>query len=199
MKQKSGPLSAAVPSLQKGFTLVELLLTIGIVAVLAVAVIITLNPGELLRQSRDSSRISDMSTLKTAITTYITDGGGKAPIGAADTCYAHASSTLTDCSTRFAGGGTPALSDSANIDGTGWIPIDFTAMSNNSPIYTLPVDPINNATYFYAYKADPIQMHFEVNAKMESARYANGGDGDVESTDGGDNPNLLESGSALNL
>src|SRR3989338_2108717 len=48
----------------KGFTLIELLVVIAIIAVLAVAVILTLNPAELLKQARDSTRVSDMSTLK---------------------------------------------------------------------------------------------------------------------------------------
>lgn len=39
---------------RKGFTLIELLIVIGILAVLATAVIMVLNPAELLKQARDS-------------------------------------------------------------------------------------------------------------------------------------------------
>ncbi len=58
---------------QKGFTLIELLVVIAIIAILAVVVILTLNPAELLRQSRDSNRVSDFATLKSAIGLYSED------------------------------------------------------------------------------------------------------------------------------
>ena len=38
-----------------------------------------------------------------------------------------------------------------NTDSTGWIPIDFTVSNSNRYITTLPVDPINDGTYFYSY------------------------------------------------
>ena len=47
---------------KKGFTLIELLIVIAIIAILAVVVVLVLNPAELLRQSRDSQRLSDIST-----------------------------------------------------------------------------------------------------------------------------------------
>ncbi len=62
--------------LKKGFTLVELLIVIGILAVLATATVLILNPGELLAQGRDSSRISDMNTLNSAMSVYLTDKTG---------------------------------------------------------------------------------------------------------------------------
>ena len=51
----------------KGFTLLELLIVIGILAILAGVVVLVLNPAELLRQARDSQRISDLSTMRSAI------------------------------------------------------------------------------------------------------------------------------------
>ena len=55
---------------QKGFTLIELLIVIAIIAILAVVVVLTLNPAELLRQARDSNRISDFATIKSALALY---------------------------------------------------------------------------------------------------------------------------------
>ncbi|MBI2888821.1 MAG: prepilin-type N-terminal cleavage/methylation domain-containing protein, partial [Candidatus Liptonbacteria bacterium] len=49
---------------EKGFTLIELLVVIAIVAILAVVLILTLNPAQILAQSRDSTRISDLNTVK---------------------------------------------------------------------------------------------------------------------------------------
>ena len=45
--------------MKKGFTLVELLIVIGIVAILATIVVLVINPVELLKESRDSRRLSD--------------------------------------------------------------------------------------------------------------------------------------------
>ena len=60
-------------SKQKGFTLIELLIVIAIIAILSVVVVLTLNPAEMLRRSRDSNRVSDLSIMKTAICLYLAD------------------------------------------------------------------------------------------------------------------------------
>src|SRR3989344_4392766 len=57
---------------KSGFTLLELLIVIAIIAILSVALVIVLNPAETLRKSRDAQRLSDLSTLKTAIGLYLT-------------------------------------------------------------------------------------------------------------------------------
>ena len=59
-------------SKNSGFTLLELLIVIAIIAVLSVALVIVLNPAEALRKSRDAQRISDLTTLKKAIGLYLT-------------------------------------------------------------------------------------------------------------------------------
>src|SRR3989338_10096227 len=72
-----------------GFTLIELLVVIAIVAVLSVVVVLALNPAELLRQARDSNRISDLATLKSALSFYSTDVSGNAlySLGNGANCY----------------------------------------------------------------------------------------------------------------
>ncbi|HLD61872.1 MAG TPA: prepilin-type N-terminal cleavage/methylation domain-containing protein [Patescibacteria group bacterium] len=55
-----------------GFTLLELLIVITILAILAVIIIFVLNPAETLRKSRDVQRLSDLATLKNAISLYTT-------------------------------------------------------------------------------------------------------------------------------
>lgn len=68
---------------------------------------------------------------------------------------------------------------------------------NNLPKF--PVDPINDREYKYSYACDKTIKTFEINAKMESARYAQGGKDDMESTDGGDQPGIYEVGTDLGL
>jgi len=176
---------------KKGFTLIELLVVIAIVAVLAVTVILTLNPAQLLRQARDSNRTQDLSTMKSAISLYLADVSSPS-LGTSTLCYGHTSSSVS-CAARFTGG-TQTLSSSLAITGSGWIPVNFTAISAGSPISALPVDPVNNTVYFYAYKPDSTNGTFEMNADMESTKFANGGSADVESTDGGNSATLYEVG-----
>ena len=66
-------------SFSRGFTLIELLVVIAIIAILAVVVVLTLNPAEMMREARDSNRLSDLATLQSAINLYNTD----AAVGAA--------------------------------------------------------------------------------------------------------------------
>ncbi|HUY69785.1 MAG TPA: prepilin-type N-terminal cleavage/methylation domain-containing protein, partial [Candidatus Tyrphobacter sp.] len=53
------------------FTLIELLIVVGIIAILAAAVILVLNPAELLAQSRDGTRVEDLQALETGLGMYI--------------------------------------------------------------------------------------------------------------------------------
>lgn len=182
----------------KGFTLIELLVVIAIVAILSVVVILTLNPAELLRQARDSNRTADMATLKSAISLFLADGQ---TVLATDyeTCYMTAATT--NCDTYFPSTNYDATSTATSqaVNGTGWIPVDFSDISSGSPIGNLPIDPINNATYFYGYAASSTNSVFKVVANMESSRYANGGADDVESGDGGSAAALYEVGTNLSL
>lgn len=176
--------------------MIELLVVIGIIAILAVVVILTINPAELLRQARDSSRISDLGTLKAALSLYLADVTTPVLSPSYSNCYQTAGSG-GGCSV-FVSGQTSVASSSRAVNGNGWLPVNFGSMSSGAPIGTLPVDPVNDATYFYAYAASS-SLVFEIDANMESNRYKNGGNNDVESRDGGDNSTEYEVGTAPGL
>jgi hypothetical protein len=161
-----------------------------------VTVILTLNPAQLLRQARDSNRTQDLATLKSALSLYLADVASPSLGASSSHCYAHSSSTLTACNTgtRFSTAGTVVTSTALTTAGSGWLPVNFTAISAGSPISSLPVDPVNSATYFYAYRADTTNLTFEINADMESTKFAQSGSSDVESTDGGNVATIYEVG-----
>ncbi|MFH1840871.1 MAG: prepilin-type N-terminal cleavage/methylation domain-containing protein [Candidatus Shapirobacteria bacterium] len=75
---------------QAGFTLVELLVVIGILAVLTSIVLVAVNPGRQLAQARDTERRADVNTILTATTAYMADpdNNGALPTGLTTLCTA---------------------------------------------------------------------------------------------------------------
>jgi prepilin-type N-terminal cleavage/methylation domain-containing protein len=185
--------------MKRGFTLIELLIVIGIVAALSIVTLLLLNPADLLRQSRDATRFSDMSALKNAVAIYLT-GVSSPDLGSGTTCYTSNSATTAQCGGIFSATYSSALaSTSTAINGTGWLPIDFTTLSSGTPVSQLPLDPVNDDAHYYAYAASPSTGSFEIDANMESAKYIHNGGKDAESTDGGDNADWYETGNAPGL
>ena len=187
-------------STKKGFTLLELLIVIGVLAVLATATLLVLNPVEILRQSRDSTRISDMASLKNAISIYVTgvddpdlDGG---TTSCSTLCYVNAASVTSNCGGRHSSK-TTTEDSTRETDASGWIPIDFEDIPGGSPIAVLPIDPTNNADYFYSYACDNTNKTFELNTEFESTKYLT--TEDYDGTDGGNGATTYEVGTDPDL
>ncbi len=153
----------------KGFTLLELLIVISIIAILSVIIVIVLNPAEILRKSRDAQRISDLSTLKSALAIYATSSSSPQLDGTSgtpnDLCVGGATPKLWVSVNTLGGGGvtitdaTPpaawtqaaatwiqntSATGASLVDGTGWIPVNLGSITGGSPISNMPVDPVNN-------------------------------------------------------
>jgi prepilin-type N-terminal cleavage/methylation domain-containing protein len=216
---------------RKGFTLIELLVVIAIIAILSIVVVLTLNPAEMLRRSRDSNRMSDLGVIKTAIALYLADVS-TTNMGTPGICYMQPSipatvyeftnsqlntataTAATTCatwfssnSTAFTVGGGRAVN--TGVTSTSWIPINLSLISSGAPIGQWPVDPQpgagspaagnSNAGHFYSFVTTSTNNGYKLAAKMESANYSASGTSDVESTDGGTNVNMFETGSNLSL
>lgn len=195
---------------RKGFTLIELLVVITIIAILSVVVVLALNPAEMLRQGRDQSRLSDMDILNHAIALFQTDQAvvnGTSSLGTPNTIYlslpdltlsGNQTSTCASLGLSTPPGGYSYQCTSPqsyrNVNGTGWIPINFTKLSTGSPISTLPVDPANSSSsgLYYTYVVGG--NLYEVTAGIESQKYGTGGTNDVIANDGGSLPNTYEKG-----
>ncbi|MFA6135942.1 MAG: LamG-like jellyroll fold domain-containing protein [Candidatus Paceibacterota bacterium] len=181
------------------FTLVELLVVIGILAVLTTAVVIILNPSDYLAQARDSRRLNDLSLLNnslqnleaidptisfgTSLTVYIS-----IPDDASSTCGTLGLPNLPS-------GYTYNCVSTANLtktDGTGWVPVNFTTQSIVQ-LSALPIDPTNTPTDGLYYTYTP-GGSWEINTILESNKYRLSGDKDRVSSDGGDSYSMYEIG-----
>lgn len=63
----------------KGFTLIEILVVIGIIAVLAAIVLIAINPARQFAQANNSQRVSNVNAVLNAIGQYVSDNQGDLP------------------------------------------------------------------------------------------------------------------------
>ena len=160
---------------QSSFTLIELLIVIGILAILVASVIVILNPAQLLAQARDSKRQQDLSALNQALQT-ITALDQTLSFGSSSVVY----TSLPDSSSTCGSWGLPSLPSGwnyhcvstttlQNTDGTGWIPVNFKTTGVVS-LSALPTDPQNTSStgLYYTYVTGG---SYELTALFESSKY----------------------------
>ncbi|HVM77285.1 MAG TPA: LamG-like jellyroll fold domain-containing protein [Candidatus Paceibacterota bacterium] len=193
------------------FTLVELLIVIAIIAIVAVVLTLVLNPAELLRQSRDANRLSDMSSIQKALAL---SSVATTTLGNSSTTYlsvpdpAATTTAGSDCSalglTAPYGWAyhCPASSTYKNINGTGWLPINFQNLQSPPAFSVLPIDPVNTSSsgLFYTYTparngAGTLSVVLE-SAKYEKQYAVNGGGMDPSRYSVGDSQ-LVQQGEGL--
>ena len=166
---------------KKGFTLIELLIVIGILAILATVAILVINPTELLRRGRDSVRLRDLNTLKSAIGLYLTDVVNPDLDTNYSVCGSRISTSLLVPSASCTVGSLTCLgatsTTQSRTDGTGWIPVNFDGMSTRSPLGALPIDPTNASSVgaagqlYYTYTCNNSRLTFLLTGRLESSFY----------------------------
>lgn len=160
----------------------------------------------------DDQRLRDLRSLSSLIDLYRVQGGLSVTLAPLNTCADENEKTI------FVSLPSPQILPEPppgwkwqisptpqNIDGTGWVPIDFTKLPAGELLKRLPIDPVNSAALprgkrlFYAYVCHRLGRQFELSANMESAHHARGGEGDVESKDFGSWPYVYEEGTNRTL
>jgi len=109
---------------QGGFTLLEVLLVVAIIAILAGIVIIAINPGKQLGDTRNAQRQADVTTILNAVYQYALDNNGVVP------------ATITATPTEVCKTGTaPATCTSSTL-------IDLSVVTASGKyVASMPIDP----------------------------------------------------------
>jgi prepilin-type N-terminal cleavage/methylation domain-containing protein len=182
---------------EKGFTLMELLIVLALIAILAAILIAVINPGAIMTRGRDTQRKGDLRNLSAATDAYIADigiganlpwimpGRGNCTSTTATGNIFYSISTTTNPNgwpTSPSGTATGTTSTAAN--GTGWVPLNFQA-STIIGLSSLPLDPRNGitsggVTFAYSFTCDT-NFNYEYAAKLE-------GDLSAMANDGGNRP-----------
>jgi prepilin-type N-terminal cleavage/methylation domain-containing protein len=162
----------------RSFTLIELLVVVALIAVLAVAVILSLNPSELLKQGRDSTRLSDLQNLNKSLSWFEADTGGTGFMGSSSVIYVSIPDTTSTCSNL----GLPippsgysyhcvTQQNLQKTDGSGWIPVNFNQISFGKTLTKLPIDPTNQTSTgnYYTYVAGG---SWKLTTILESEKYS---------------------------
>jgi len=120
---------------KSGFTLLEILLVIGIIAILAGIVIIAINPSKQLAQVRNFQRKSDIKQLYNAITQYYIDNS------------AYPATLSTTALTEICNTGSVA-STSTSTSGVNCATAGLTNLSTLVPTYlvSIPTDPTGSSS-----------------------------------------------------
>jgi len=180
---------------KKGMTLVEILVVMAIISILFASFFYIWNTIDIFRKSRDSKRSNDLQLLDTALKTILSTERN-INLGEENIIYTSLPDSSSTCGSYNL---VPLFSSYSyqcqtsenylKVDGNGWLPINFT-LGKILTIPVLPIDPLNNKDYFYAYQVR--QGHYKLTAKFESqtniSKMAN---------DGGFEPTLYEVGSDL--
>lgn len=153
-----------------GFTLVEMVVVISMIALLSGLLVVLIDPLEMRRKARDVVRLVDLNNLLQAIESYNTD----------NSLPPDQEGILRRSDQSVMEGQAPQLSD-----GRGWLGTDL-----SGSLAKLPTDPLNVWPYVYRYKR--AAKKFEVDAVMEEYT-------DLMRNDNGNGDNRYELGTDLGL
>ncbi len=128
----------------KGFTLIEILVVIGIIAILAAIVIVAINPSRQFAQARNTQRESNVSTILNAIGQNEADNKGKTLDST--TCPGIATVPVAAATHIGTGGGFVNLGCLAPTYIASSIPFDPNDGTAGDTQYTISISGINQYT-----------------------------------------------------
>jgi prepilin-type N-terminal cleavage/methylation domain-containing protein len=179
----------------KGMTFIEMLVVMAIISILFASFFYIWNTMDIFRKSRDSKRINDLQLLDSALKTLLSTERN-INLGQENVIYTSLPDSSSTCGSYNL---LPLFSPYSyrcqtsqnylKVDGNGWLPVNFT-LGKILMVSVLPIDPLNNKDYFYAYQVR--HGRYKLTARFETktniSKMAN---------DGGFEPTLYEVGSDL--
>jgi prepilin-type N-terminal cleavage/methylation domain-containing protein len=179
----------------KGMTLIEMLIVVTTISILFASFFYFWNTMDIFRKSRDSKRINDLQLLDTALKTLLSTEKN-INLGEENIIYTSLPDSSSTCGNYNLLPLFPPYSyrcqtsdNYLKVDGNGWIPVNFT-LGKILTISVLPIDPLNNKDYFYAYQVR--YGRYKLTARFESQTNIS-----KMVNDGGFEPTLYEVGSDL--
>src|SRR3989344_5572420 len=168
----------------RGFTMLELLLGVGILAFLFTIVVVFLDPASILAETRDSTRISELQKLHDVI--YLARISNSALLSNVQQNVIYVSLPDTDGDQYCNEYALPvveapwnyrclaSVETISNTDGNGWIPVNLSLVAQTQggeTLSRLPVDPKNNEAYFYTYNGGATVGSYSLVVRLESEKY----------------------------
>lgn len=71
---------------KKGFTLIEVLVVVALIAILAAITIVAINPAKNFADARNATRSSDINSILNAVSQYLSDGNTVGSLGTIPAC-----------------------------------------------------------------------------------------------------------------
>jgi len=144
-----------------GFTLIEILVVIGLIAILAAIVLIAINPGRQFAQARNSQRQSNVETILNAIGQRMADNKGVFAGGGCTEISTFATTSIDVASGGVAGGSLVDQDFATNCLVPTYIP-------------ALPIDPAGVAAPLTGYqlREDAVTHRIMVCAPLASSETA---------------------------
>lgn len=155
--------------MKKAFTLVEIVLTIGIVFILFGTALVVINPKDFFKKSRDNTRLKDIALIAEALEEYRLKNG----------IYPLTDDTLYISNTSAVGGQLLPASG-------GWLNADLSPYLQRQYI-----DPVNNSEYNYQLLKSGQDYEIDVKLEYYTQKHTNDGGNNDERFEVGTFLNLI--------
>ena len=186
-----------------------LLITLALLVILAIGFVV-FNPLERMRESRDTERINDLTSLKKAIDTYISNNAKDIAATSGLLCSSCSSGKEVFSYRLVKINGTKTVEkQKLFVNATGWVPLDLARNSRlgQTPLKILPLDPLEKGytirtklpffskdeDFVYTFTAG-IDNKYKLTAKLVSKKGL-----EKAESDGGSLENRIEVGTDLTL